>query len=383
VSFVSQSLSRYQAVMLGFVVLVALALGGLGLARIADRQGLWSDSFEVTAGFPEVHDVTPGTPVRIRGVDAGEVVGVEYPDHDSPGAEVAVRMRLSSRFASRVYADATAQIHGSGMLGSKVIALNPGTPQSGSLPGGRVRGLKPFNMDEAVADIRKTADEVRLLAAETKGLVKEVRESNGTLMQLVKDDSLHKDIKALVAKTDKAVGSLEKEVAGLNGFIQDGRETMRSVKQGTDAIGRVPIIRSYVENSTELLVRPNSKREMWPFQVNDIFEPYKPAELSGDGHMHMNNIINQIKARGKDAEVVVVAFCDPADKSQTPGSAMELSKKQAQAVVDYLKAWDAHKAGTFARRKITPLGMGMNPSPVVEKDVLPPSVVQIMIFTPQ
>src|SRR5262245_47778555 len=146
VSSVSQSLSRYQAVVLGLVVLVALALGGFGLARIADRQGLWSDSFEITAGFPDVHDVTPGTPVRIRGVDAGEVVRVEYPDHDGPDAEVTVRMRLSSRFASRIYSDATAQIHGSGMLGSKVIALNPGTPRSGSLADGRLRGLKSFDM---------------------------------------------------------------------------------------------------------------------------------------------------------------------------------------------------------------------------------------------
>src|SRR5262245_66456068 len=124
-SSVSQSLSRYQSVVLGLVVLVALALGGWGVARIADKQGLWAESFEVTAGFPEVHDVTPGTPVRVRGVDAGEVVAVEYPDHDGPGAEVTVRMRLNSKFASRVYADASAQIHGSGLLGSKVLALNP------------------------------------------------------------------------------------------------------------------------------------------------------------------------------------------------------------------------------------------------------------------
>ena len=82
-------------------------------------------------------------------------------------------------------------------------------------------------------------------------------------------------------------------------------------------------------------------------RADDLFEPDKPAELIHAGHVHMNGIIGQIKSKDKNAEVVVVAFCDPADKSQTPGSAMELTKKQAQAVVDYLKGWDAHKAGTF------------------------------------
>src|SRR5436309_2083352 len=77
--------------------------------------------------------------------------------------------------------------------------------------GGRGRGLKPFSTDEAVADARKTADEVRALAAEARGLVKDVRESNGAFMKFVKDDELHKDAKALLAKADRAIGTLEGE----------------------------------------------------------------------------------------------------------------------------------------------------------------------------
>ena len=57
----------------------------------------------------------------------GQVVAVDYPDSDGPGAQVTVRMRLRAKFANRVYADATAQVHGSGLLGSKVIAIQPGS----------------------------------------------------------------------------------------------------------------------------------------------------------------------------------------------------------------------------------------------------------------
>jgi ABC-type transporter Mla subunit MlaD len=115
--------------MLGLVVIAALALGGYGIARIADKQGLWADTVELTAGFPEAHDITPGTPVRIRGVDAGQVIAVEYPDHDGPDAEVTVRMRVQAKYASRIYADASAQVHNSGLLGSKVISIQPGDPK--------------------------------------------------------------------------------------------------------------------------------------------------------------------------------------------------------------------------------------------------------------
>jgi ABC-type transporter Mla subunit MlaD len=381
---VSQSLSRKQAFVLGLVVVLALVVGGFGVVRIAEKQGLWADTLELMAGFPEAHDIAPGTPVRIRGVDAGQVVGIEYPDADGPGAEVTVRMKLDGRFASRIYADATAQVHGSGMLGGKVIAVNPGTPARGPLAGGRIRGVKALDMDEVVADARKTADEVRALASETKGLVKEIRDSNGTLMKLVKDDDLHKDVKALVAKTDHAIDGLEDQVGGLKSFVQDGRETLRSVRQGTDALGKLPIVRSYVENSTELLVRPNHDVKAWYFEPSTIFHSDRRAELTDHGRIALNNIANEMKTNiNKNADIVVVAFCDPSDKTQTSASATELTKKQAESVVGHLKACDVHKLGTFSRRKLTPLGMGMSPSPIVEKTPQPPALVQLLMFTPR
>ena len=377
------TLSRSQSIVLGLVVVVALALGGLGVARIADKQGLWAETTELTAGFPEAHDVEPGTPVRIRGVDAGEVVAVEYPDHDGANSEVTVRMRLNGRFANRVYADATAQVHGSGMLGGRVIAINPGTPNSGPPAGGRLRGVKAFDMNEAVADARRTADEVRARGRD-QGAHQGDPRLNGTLMKFIRDDDLHGDVKALLAKTDKAVDGLEKQVNGLSGFVKDGRETLRSVRQGTDALGKLPIVRGYVENSTALMVRPNHDVRTWYFEPCTIFHSDHRAELTDNGRIALNNVANEMKANGnKHADIVIVAFCDPADLTQTPASATELTKRQAEAVVNHLKACDVHKLGTFSRRKITPLGMGMSPSPIVEPTPQPPALVQVLMFTPR
>ncbi|MDB5306689.1 MAG: mce related protein [Gemmataceae bacterium] len=400
----SQSLSRRQAVVLGLVVLAALGLGGYGVYRVADRQGFWADTAEITVGFPEAHDITPGTPVRVRGVDAGQVVAVEYPDHDGPGGEVTVRMHLRSRYVNRLYADATAQVYSAGVFGAKVIAVSPGTPAAGPLAAGRLRGLKPFSMDEAVAEVRDlareakdTAGEVKKLAAdarttsaEARGLIKDVREGDGTLGRLVKDDDLYRDLKdiaadakTLVKRTDKAVGTVETEMAGLKGFVADGRDTLRSVKQGTDAVAKMPIIRGYVEDAAALLTRPAHARDRMVYESGDVFRA-KSAVPSEGGKTHLMAIANWLRTvKDARAEVVVVAFSDPNDRDQTPASALEMTKKQSEAVVEFLKAQGVHKIGWTSRRKIIPLGMGMNPSPVVEKDRLPPSNVQVLLFTPQ
>jgi outer membrane protein OmpA-like peptidoglycan-associated protein len=397
-------LSRWQAVVLGLVVVAALGLSGYGIARIANKQGLWADTVELTAGFPEAHDITPGTPVRIRGVDAGQVVAVEYPDHDGPGAEVTVRMRLQAKYASRVYGDASAQIHGSGLLGSKVISLQPGDPKTGAIVNGRVRGVKPFDMNEAVAEVRdlakeakNTATEVKALAKDTretvasaKGFIDGVKESDGTLAKLIRDDNLYQDargtltdMRKLIVRTDKAVGTLEGEMGNLRGLVADGRDTLRSVKQGSDALGKMPIVRSYVEDATATLVRPTMTRVRWPFHAPDLFEP-GTASLTHTGQVHLNNMANVLNAnKSAGTEVVIVAFFDPDDKSQTAASALELTKKQAESVANHLKGCNVHKMGTFARRKVTPLGIGTAASPVVETEKLPPSHVEVLLFTPR
>ncbi len=399
----SQSLSRLQAVALGLVVVAALAFGSYGIARIADKQGLWADTVEVTAGFPEAHDITPGTPVRIRGVDAGQVIAVEYPDHDGPNAEVTVRMRVQAKFANRMYSDASAQVHGTGMLGSKVISIQPGDPKKGALADGRLRGVKPFAIEEAIAEVRdlakeakSTAAEVKLLASETrqtvvaaKSLIKGVEESNGTLAKLIRDDDLYEDargtfgdLRKLVTRADKAVGTVETEVTNLRELVADGRDTLKSVKQGSDALGKMPLVRNYVEDSVALLVRPTMNREKMFYESRDIFEP-GTATLTTEGKRHMDGVANAIKAnKATGSEIVVVGFHDPKDKTIPSAVAQELTKKQAEVVAAYLTTAGAHKLGTFTRRKITPLGMGTSLSPA-EPDPNAVSNVQVLLFTPR
>lgn len=392
----THALSRRQSILLGFAVIAALLLGGYGLARIADKQGLWSDGMEATVGFAEAHDLAPGTPVRIRGVEAGQVIAVEYPDHDGAGAEVTVRLKLDSKYASRLYADATATVHGSGVFGAKVIAIHPGTPGAGPLASGRLKGVKPFDIADAVAELRDTAGEVKKLAADVKatsaqarGLIQDVRESDGTFAKLVKDDELYRDLKelttdakGLVKRTDRAVGTVENEMANLKGFVSDGRETLRSVKQSTDAVAKLPVIRSYVSDANGLLVKPTHHKERMVYNTAHLFEG-KTAHVSEEGHRHLACVAEWLRGGHSDkAEVVIVAFCDPADPDQTPASAMETTKKQSEVVVEYLKGLGVHKLGWTTRRKMTPLGMGMNPSPVVEKETLPPSNLQVLLFTP-
>ena len=60
-----------------------------------------------------------------------------------------------------------------------------------------------------------------------------------------------------------------------------------------------------------------------------------------------------------------------------------LTRQQSEAVCDYLKAKHSiQKLGWFSSRKVTPVGLGVEPPPLPEPDALPPDRVEIQVFTP-
>src|SRR5207249_567500 len=122
---VSRSLSRIQAMLLGLVVVAGLALAGVGVFAVGNRQWLWSDTFQVQAGFRQVRGVEPGTRVRVQGIEAGEVAQVQLPA--TPGQDVLLVLRLDGRFRQLIRADAAAQIVNESIVGGKVVEIDPGS----------------------------------------------------------------------------------------------------------------------------------------------------------------------------------------------------------------------------------------------------------------
>jgi len=353
-------LSRLQALILGLLVLATLSVGGLGLAALAAKDRLWADTYTVTLAVADASDLPPGTPVRIRGVAAGHVEGV-----DDSGDLIQVRLRLDARHRGRLFNDATAKVMPVGLLGSKVIAISPGTLTSG-VHATDVLALQPTQ------DLAAVTEKLAVVADEAGALLKEARSGSGTLAKLVKDDALYNKLTA-------AVGQVEAETKNARTMVADGRDTLRSVRQNSDAVARLPIVRGYIENATALLVRPDCRKEQFNYDPRDLFEP-GTAILHDVGRGHVANLAEVLKVNPAKLEIVVAAVADPNDASLTSAAAQELTRKQAEVMAEAMKAAGAHKTGFWTKnRPITPLGLGTGPSPLTEPGALP-SRVQVFAF---
>jgi phospholipid/cholesterol/gamma-HCH transport system substrate-binding protein len=345
---VSRSLSRLQALVLGLVVLLGLGLGVLGLFTVGSRGWLGQDALPVRVGFREVRGVEVGTRVRLQGIDAGEVVAVEAPAR--PGEPVILHLRLKGAYRRLVRTDSTVRIVSEGLIGGKVLEIQPG-PSPGE--------------SEPVADNALLASEATPELGDVLGQVNTtlqgLRNGEGTLGKLTTDPEAYR---ALVA------------------LLQQSKDTMTTFQQDAEAVKKLPLVGKYVENPVALLDRPNSERNRKCFAEQELFEPGR-AVLTAGGKQKLDELAPWLEGmKHKGSEVVVVSYADP--KTTAPQAAKTLTVQQSEAVCEYLTKQHAiQKIGWFTSRKVTPLGLGVNPPPTPERAPLPPARIEVIVFVPQ
>jgi phospholipid/cholesterol/gamma-HCH transport system substrate-binding protein len=349
-SRVTRSLSRLQALLLGGIILLGVGLAVVGLFAIGSRGWTGQDALNVRVGFREIRGVEVGTRVRIQGIDAGEVVAISPPD--TPDGLVMLRLRLKGDYRRLVRTTSTVQIVSEGMLGGKVLEIHRGSSDTA-----RVDELA----DEDTLLQSEKSTELADVLGQVGQTLHGIQNGEGTLGKLARDPQAYDALLAM---------------------LQQGRETITSIGQSADAVKQMPLVRSYVEDPTGLLVRPNCERNRQYFAEEELFEPGR-AVLTTQGRQCLDGLapwLEGMKHRGSD--VVVVSYADP--HKVAPSLAVTLTRQQSEAVCDYLKKQHAiQKMGWFSSRKVTPLGQGVKPPPTPESDPLPASRIEVLVFVPQ
>ena len=356
----SRSLSRWQAVLLAFFVLLALGLGTVGVFAVGSRGWFGKDSLEIRTGFREIRGVEVGTRVRIQGIDAGEVVAIDPPA--GPNDPVILRLRVKSAFRHLVRVSSTVQIVSEGMIGGKVVEIRPPISE----PGKRAPDLALAPNDTMLAS--EPFVEMSDVLAQLGDFIKGIQQGKGFLGMVLNDPQFSNSVVTLFRTFNEAA--------------EKSKDTLSSIERNSDALKKLPLIGGYVEDPTALLIRPKSERDRRVFAESALFEPGR-AVLTSRGRENLDTIASWLEGlKHKGSDVVVVTYADP--KTSDAKTANTITRQQSEAVITYLKGnHKVHKLGWVTSRKVTPLGMGLQSPPAPEKDVLPPGRIEVIVFVPQ
>jgi phospholipid/cholesterol/gamma-HCH transport system substrate-binding protein len=125
---------------LEFIVGVFLALGLLCLAylsvKVARREFIRSDGYDVKAVFSNCSGLRPGSPVMIAGVEVGRVKSIGLQEYEA-------RVDMAIQQGIVLQRDAIASIKTKGLIGEKYVDITPGGDPEKIKPGGFIRDTEP------------------------------------------------------------------------------------------------------------------------------------------------------------------------------------------------------------------------------------------------
>jgi len=345
----SRPLSKFQAAFLGLLVVILGGSAVYALTQIGEKQGLFSRSFEVCVVVADAAGVDRGTAVSLRGIEVGQVVAVDYPEDDSGTGAIRVRLSIRDKYRGRIYNDARVRVVGRGLLGTNVIAIEPGRPSSEEYDGRDLIAETPTN-------IMEVAEEARQVVKQAGEWMTEVRTSKGSLNKLIHDDGLYREMRGVVGKANESFDDVKNEATS----------TLRAIRNDAEGLRDVPLIGSYIQNSARSLIRPDMRHEREIFGESDLFEEGR-AVLTEAGKEKLRATAEWMRTNQEArTEIVVVTFADPKNKEVTREAVKELTKKQSEVALQYLRDQKAHSLGRFYNnnRACTALGMGVDPTPI-------------------
>lgn len=250
--------SKVGAFVLGGLALIAAALFLLGDVTFERRYNLY-----VT--FTDVGNLNKDAPVRLSGVEVGQVAEIELVDG---GARVLAKVR----HGVEIYQDAVFSVGSTGIIGSKFLQVDQGKRQAGVIPANStIRGQDPVSIEKsltaALGKLEKLLGDLTkegprgTMAENLTDTVANVREMTANLNDLIattkpqleramqRTDDITEKLDSLLAKSNMMVASLNTSSGTVGALLHDAKmkddvkETIASVREaaGTakDVLGRI------------------------------------------------------------------------------------------------------------------------------------------------
>lgn len=182
---------------------------------------LLKSGYKISAKFDFVNGVTENAPVRLAGVNVGEIKSTEI-FYDEKAKKTRVKLNVWISDDVKIETDAVARINSLGLLGEQYLEITPGKAEGFLEPGGTLEGKDPVNIGEQMEGMND-------LIRSFNSIAKKAEKGEGTLGKFLSDDSLYDNLKDIFEKINDGKGTVGKLISedkiynDLEAFVSDIR----------------------------------------------------------------------------------------------------------------------------------------------------------------
>ena len=274
----SQKQLKWSQLKVGLTVLVASITLAILIFLMSGTGGIFTHKIRLKSYYDNASGLQEGAPVRLSGVDIGNVVKIRVVSDPSKSlTPVEVTMKVNTRYHRNLRKDSVTSLETAGVLGSTYIDIDSSTARTQEAVDGDTLPVREHpdlqdvvrssqttlqnmdallkRLDRIVAFVESGQGSIGKLiyepslynrlnatVTEFQKLVNEVTEGNGTLGRLVADDELYQKANGTVDKVNALIDELNAGKGSFGKFLKDpelyntANDTIANVKKLTDDV---------------------------------------------------------------------------------------------------------------------------------------------------
>lgn len=227
---------------LGMFVIIGLVVFAGTIYYVGKQNNLFGSTFHLTAQFKSAGGLKEGNNIRFSGLNIGTVNTITLKD-----SFVIVDMVIKRKVQEFIKTNATAIIGSDGLMGDKVLTINPGSFSKAHVKdGAHILTEKAIDMDDIMASLKTNVDNAGIITAQLAAFTYKMNNGNGILSKVMDDETFANSLQSTLtnlqttskqfSKFSMAMNSGDGALALVNdkAFSNEIRKTVSNLQNTTD-----------------------------------------------------------------------------------------------------------------------------------------------------
>lgn len=231
---------------LGMFVAVGLGILVVAIYLIGMQKNLFGSTFQLRTEFKSVSGLKVGNNVRFAGINIGTVDEIALLTDSS----VMVYLVIKGDAKPFLRVTSKASIGSDGLMGDKVLTINPGLPNSALVKNGsKIASSEAIEMQDLIAGLKKSVDNAAVITDQLAGFTYKMNNGKGALSKLISDEQFSESIKGTILNLESSSEEFAKFTWKMNhgngalsrlvsdtGFANSLDSTMTNLKTGSKGL---------------------------------------------------------------------------------------------------------------------------------------------------
>jgi phospholipid/cholesterol/gamma-HCH transport system substrate-binding protein len=207
----------------GAVIIVALTILTVAVYKLGQAANLFSERYRLVAFVPNANGLRIGGSVLVAGQLAGTVQSIEFlpPDGDTT-RNLKVTLEVNQNLRTQVRADSRGKLRTLGLLGDKVVDINPGTPRYQILaPGDTLEMGTSVDYDQVIQQASGAVGDMVQLTSDLRTITGGIVRGEGALGQFVTDRRLYDELTTTLTRTNALIARLQNPNGTFGRLVED------------------------------------------------------------------------------------------------------------------------------------------------------------------